>query len=127
MGLASPKTATGDTTMGKSKNGAAKATKAVTKKSAATKAKKVDAVVEAPPAAAKPMTGLDAAAFVLKESGEPMRCKVMVEQMLQRKLWTTGGKTPSATIYAAILREVATKGEKARFKKTGKGTFALAT
>ena len=113
--------------MGKSKSSAAKATKGATKKPAAGKPKKVDAVVETPPVRSEPMTGLDAAAFVLKDHGGPMRCKAIVEQMLQRKLWSTEGKTPSATIYAAILREISVKKEASRFAKTGKGTFALAT
>ena len=39
--------------------------------------------------------------------------------------WTSpGGKTPSATLYSAILREVATKGPDARFVKTQRGQFA---
>ena len=36
------------------------------------------------------------------------------------------GKTPQATLYAAILREVQTKGTEARFQKTERGHFALA-
>ena len=43
--------------------------------------------------------------------------------MLDKGLWTTGGKTPHATIYAAILREIQTKGGEARFKKTDRGLF----
>jgi len=47
----------------------------------------------------------------------------MVEKMLADGLWKTGGKTPAATIYAAILREVRAKGKDARFRKTGRGQF----
>ena len=75
----------------------------------------------------KKPSGLDAAAQVLKDKGEPMRCKDMVETMLAKGLWKTGGKTPAATIYAAILREIQTKGGEARFKKTDRGQFALNT
>src|SRR5512146_1674806 len=57
---------------------------------------------------AKKISGLDAAAQVLKEAGQPMRCKDMIETMLAKGLWTTGGKTPAATLYSAILREIAT-------------------
>ena len=69
-------------------------------------------------------SGLDAAAKVLAEAGEPLRCKQIVETMLAKGYWTTNGKTPAATIYAAILREIQTKGKDARFKKTDRGLFA---
>ena len=69
------------------------------------------------------LSGLDAAAKVLTEAGEPLRCKQIVETMLAKKYWTTDGKTPSATIYSAILREIQTKGKDARFKKTDRGLF----
>jgi len=71
-------------------------------------------------------SGLDAAAKVLAETGEPMSTKDMVEQMLAKGLWKTGGKTPAATIYAAIIREIATKGSESRFRKVERGKFELA-
>ncbi|MCH7685114.1 MAG: winged helix-turn-helix domain-containing protein [Planctomycetes bacterium] len=71
------------------------------------------------------LSGLDAAVKVLAEAGEPLRCKQIVETMLAKGYWTTGGKTPAATIYAAILREIQTKGKEARFKKTDRGLFAF--
>ena len=38
--------------------------------------------------------------------------------------WTSPkGKTPHATLYAAILREIQTRGKDARFKKTERGRF----
>ena len=68
---------------------------------------------------------LDAAAKVLGESKEPMNTKEMIEAMAAKKYWTSpGGKTPSATLYSAILRELA-KGKESRFKKTERGKFAL--
>ncbi len=71
------------------------------------------------------MSGLDAAAKVLAESGEPMRAKEIVEQMEAKGYWKSpGGKTPHATIYAAILREIRDKGKDARFKKMERGLFA---
>ena len=72
------------------------------------------------------MSGLDAAAKVLADAGKPMNCKAMVETMLAKGLWKTDGKTPAATIYAAIIREIATKGKDARFKKVERGQFATA-
>ncbi len=76
----------------------------------------------------KKLSALDAAAKVLATTGEPMTTKAMIEAMTERGLWTSpGGKTPQATLYAAILREVATKGTKARFRKTAPGHFAFNT
>lgn len=70
-------------------------------------------------------SGLDVAAKMLKDAGTPMKCKEMVEQMLSKGLWATNGKTPSATIYAAIIREIAEKGKDARFTKVDRGSFAF--
>ncbi len=73
----------------------------------------------------KKMSGLDAAAKVLAESREPLRAKEIVEQMEAKGYWKSpGGKTPHATIYAAMLREIQDKGKDARFKKTDRGLFA---
>jgi hypothetical protein len=75
---------------------------------------------------AKRPSGLDAAATVLAEAGTPLNTKEMVERMLATGMWTTGGKTPAATIYAAIIREIAAKGDQARFRKVERGKFTLA-
>lgn len=83
-----------------------------------TKAKKTSKADKRP-------SGLDAAAQVLKEAGQPMNTKTMVETMLAKGLWKTEGKTPAATIYAAILREIQVKGKDARFRKTDRGLFTL--
>jgi hypothetical protein len=40
-------------------------------------------------------------------------------------LWQTEGKTPAATLSSAILREITTKGDAARFRKVGPGKFAF--
>ncbi len=54
-----------------------------------------------------------------------MSCKEMIEAMASKGYWTSpGGKTPEATLYSAILRELATKGADARFLKTERGKFA---
>ena len=34
-----------------------------------------------------------------------------------------GGKTPEATLYAAMTREIAAKGRESRFKKVERGLF----
>jgi len=72
------------------------------------------------------LSGLDAAAKVLAEAGEPLDTKTMVDRMLAQGLWATGGKTPAATIYAAIIREIGVKGDASRFRKTDRGKFTLA-
>jgi len=79
------------------------------------------------PAKAKKLSAIDAAAKILGENGKAMNCKEMIEAMAAKGLWTSpGGKTPHATLYSAILREIATKGKDARFKKTERGKFASA-
>lgn len=78
----------------------------------------------ATPAGDKPMSGLDAAAKVLADAGEPMRAKAIVDAAIGGGLWRSAGKTPHATIYAAIIREIAAKGVQARFRKTDRGLFA---
>lgn len=71
---------------------------------------------------------VDAAVAVLRKASEPMNCKAMVESMVKRRLWhSPNGKTPDATLYAAILREIATKGRQARFVKASPGHFKLST
>ena len=68
---------------------------------------------------------LTLAADVLKDAKAPMGCKAIVEKVLAKGLWKTSGKTPAATLYAAVIREIATKGKEARFHKTGRGQFEL--
>ena len=85
-----------------------------------------------PPAAAKAAkaapsksSALDAAERVLRESGQPMTCPELIEQMAAKGYWSSPkGKTPSSTLYAAIAREVKLKGTASRFIKTGPGRFA---
>ncbi len=80
---------------------------------------------KAEPKKARKMGALDAAAIVLADAGKPMRSKDLIAEMAKRGLWTSpGGKTPEATLYAAILREIGAKGAAARFARAGKGEFA---
>lgn len=79
-------------------------------------------------AGAKRLSLLDAAAQVLAESAAPMSTAEMVAKVEADGLWTRGaGKTPQATLYSAILREVRDKGAEARFTKTDRGRFAAAS
>src|SRR5262245_3499700 len=95
---------------------AAKATEAHDATSAKEKA------VKAPKAKTEPkpkkMSALDAAAKVLGEQGKSMSCQELIEEMSRKNYWASpNGATPHATLYAAIMREVKTKGKDARFVK----------
>jgi len=71
----------------------------------------------------KRMSALAAAHKVLCEATEPLNVQQMIEAMTSKGYWTSpGGKTPHATLYSAILRELA-KGETSRFVKTERGRF----
>ena len=72
----------------------------------------------------KKLSAIDAAAKVLESAKSPMTTKEMIDAMAAKNLWSSpGGKTPHATLYSAILREIGTKGKEARFKKTERGKF----
>ena len=108
-------------------------TKGTTKK--ARNAKKAPAkTTQAKPAATqkeansaeKRLSALDAAAQVLANAKEPMGSKALIEAMAAKGLWTSpGGKTPHPTLYAAMLREINTKGAESRFAKVDRGQFTL--
>jgi hypothetical protein len=98
-------------------NKSAKASKAAATKPAR---KKAD-----PNGEAKKLSAIDAAAKVLVDTKQAMNAKQMIEAMTTKHLWTSpGGKTPHATLYSAILREINEKGRDARFVKTERGKFA---
>ena len=74
----------------------------------------------------KRLSALDAAAQILKKTGKPMRCQELIASMAEQGLWSSPrGKTPHATLYSAILREMVAKGRQARFVKIGRGEFAF--
>jgi HB1, ASXL, restriction endonuclease HTH domain len=74
---------------------------------------------------AKKLSAIDAAAQVLAASKAPMNAKEMIEAMTAKALWTSpGGKTPWATLYSAIIREISLKGKWSRFVKAERGKFA---
>jgi hypothetical protein len=93
------------------------ATKTSSKKAGSKKAK--------PEAAEKKMSALDAAAKVLEQKGTAMTCQELIGVMAAKGYWSSpGGKTPSATLYAGMIKEIETKGAESRFKKTAPGRFA---
>jgi len=73
----------------------------------------------------RPRGILDAAVIVLADADGPLTPAVIVDRALKRGLWSTKGKTPAATLYAAIIREIAGKGQVSRFRKTAPNTFEL--
>jgi hypothetical protein len=78
----------------------------------------------APAKSPKRMSALDAAAKVLAETGRPMSCAELIAAMAAKGYWSSPkGKTPAATLYAALTREAATKGAAARFRKVAPGQF----
>ncbi len=136
---ATSKNATSPASSPSTAKGAAKATRGVRKTMAATQATdgdpkahgdvpskdEVETKKTTKPAAPKRLSLLDAAATVLAKAKEPMGCKEIVEGAMGLG-WTTSGKTPHATLYAAMSREIAKKGKASRFVKVERGRFASA-
>lgn len=76
-------------------------------------------------AADKRLSAISAAAKILADAGKPTRAKEMIKAASAKGLWSSPkGKTPEATLYAAIIREIAAKGKAARFSKVERGLFA---
>ncbi|MDR0337665.1 MAG: winged helix-turn-helix domain-containing protein [Planctomycetaceae bacterium] len=71
------------------------------------------------------MSGLDAAYKVLQEEGRPMRAKEITQLAQERGYCELRGRTPDATISAAIDTEMKRKGNASRFVKADKGLFAI--
>ena len=76
------------------------------------------------PTKAKRISGLTAAFMVLVDAGKELGVKKVVEIAAEKGWWKSGAATPHATVYAAIIREIGTKGDKSRFQRGKKrGTF----
>jgi len=74
----------------------------------------------------KKLSAVDAAAKVLGESGQAMNCQELIAAMADRGYWSSPkGRTPAGTLHSAVPREIQTKGDQARFRKTARGQFAL--
>lgn len=75
----------------------------------------------------KKTSAVEASVRVLTEAAQAMTCQELIAAMAEKGYWTSpGGKTPHATLYSAILREITTKGADSRFVKAERGKFALA-
>ncbi len=77
------------------------------------------------PTRPKRLSGLDAAAKVLEDTGVAMNVKEIVEVAFAKGYWKPAGRTPSATLAAALIREIAKKGSQSRFQKSERGKFVL--
>jgi hypothetical protein len=75
----------------------------------------------------KKLSALAAAARVLGETKEPMSCPELIAVMTAKGYWSSpAGKTPQATLSAAIQREIVVKKGQSRFKKTAPGRYMIA-
>jgi hypothetical protein len=91
-----------------------------------TKPRKPKSSTETTDAGEKRLSCIAAALKVLGESATPMNAQELIAAMQGKGYWKSpGGVTPHATLYSAILRELA-KGETSRFVKTSRGRFVAA-
>jgi hypothetical protein len=79
----------------------------------------------------KRVSALDTAAQVLAKAGKPMRAPELITAMAEQGLWTSpAGKTPHATLYAAMMREIRKSVDGggrviSRFRKVDRGQFTF--
>ncbi len=67
---------------------------------------------------------IKAALQVLKDRKVAMTCPELIDVMTTEGLWTSpGGKTPAATLYAALARSIKDLGKASPFKKSERGKF----
>jgi hypothetical protein len=101
-----------------------KAPKATKVKAAKVKAEEAPVKAETPVTAPKKVSALDAAHRVLAAAGAPMTAKELIAAMAAQGLWNSPkGKTPANTLYAAVMREINTKGDESRFSRPEPGKF----
>jgi hypothetical protein len=108
--------------------------KAVSKRSSSAKPKKTPKAQRTTKAASaatraatkgKKLSAIAGAARVLDDTGRAMTCPELIDAMAAKGYWKSpGGKTPAATLHAAITREIKLRGADARFRKTERGKFA---
>lgn len=111
----------------KSKNPDATATTEAPKKGRRSKATKSESapVTGKPGRGASAYSQLSLAAEVLRKAGSPMGCKDIMERV-EKVGWKSDGKTPAATLYSSIIREISKKGAQSRFRKVDRGRFEYA-
>lgn len=102
-------------------------TKSKAKRAKAKEVKGLTAKAKAGTVPAKPerLSAINAAAQVLAKAKEPMNVRAIIEAMQAQGLWESpGGKTPHATLAAALIRDIAAKGKESKFAKVERGLFA---
>jgi len=67
----------------------------------------------------------EAAIRVLQEAGEPLHSKEITTRILKAKLWESDGKTPEATVNAALSVDIKRNGDRSSFVRLSPGVFAL--
>lgn len=83
--------------------------------------------------ATRRMSALDAAAQILarlkgSDASAGVGVKDLIDRMENSGLWKSpGGKTPAATLYSALIREITQRKGASRFRRIGPGRFVLAT
>jgi hypothetical protein len=71
------------------------------------------------------MSMLDAAVEVLKAAKEPLTVKDITRAVFEKGLAATNGRTPHATLSAAMGREIKARGAQSRFRRADRGRFEL--
>jgi len=72
-----------------------------------------------------PLSLLDAAAVVLRESRAALSTREIIAMVVERNLWEPAGSTPWATLNAALNRDIAANGAESRFSKKERGKYSL--
>ncbi len=71
------------------------------------------------------MSLLDAAVEIMKGTKKPLSVKEITRVIFEQGLAASNGRTPHATLSAAMGREVAGKGTQSRFRRAERGRFEL--
>lgn len=66
-----------------------------------------------------------AAYDILKDAGKPLHSRDIVERAKRKRILSTVGKTPAATMNALLIVDINEKKGKSLFKKVGPSTFTL--
>ena len=71
------------------------------------------------------MDALDAAEAVLRDEGGPLHYREITDRALKRRLWTSEGKTPEATVNSRLAVDIQERGEESRFERVSPGNADL--
>jgi restriction system protein len=71
------------------------------------------------------MNVLRAAKIALKDANAPLHYKEITQRMIDRGLWQNDGKTPDATVNAAIAVDIKYNGTHSLFQRADKGVYVL--